>query len=104
MALDLPLEMQTPETIRLLIGQDIATNLLVPLALDFLEHDILTSGDLYKGDLLSVCQKISAKYWAEQPDHWVRLNAILEDFDRTVELVNSYRDEFRARNPFGASL
>jgi hypothetical protein len=41
------------ENLRLMIGQKIGLNYLMPLALKELEENILAEGDLYEGDLLS---------------------------------------------------
>lgn len=103
-ALSLPLKDQTVETMRLLLGQGIAADVLLPRALDILELDILASGDFYEGDLLASCQRLPASYWREHPDHWVRLDSILRDFDQKVEQVNRERAGFMENNPFGAKL
>lgn len=103
-ALALPLKDQTVETMRLLLGQGIAIDMLLPRALDILELDILASGDLYEGDLLASCQRLPASHWREHPDHWVRLDSILRDFDQKVDQVNKERAGFMANNPFGAKL
>lgn len=103
-ALSLPLKDQTVETMRLLLGQGIAADVLLPRALDILEPDILASGDFYEGDLLASCQRLPASYWREHPDHWVRLDSILRDFDQKVEQVNRERAGFMENNPFGAKL
>ena len=87
-----------------MIGQGIGLDLLLPYALDLLEQNILISGDMYEGDLLSSCQRVPAAYWAEHPEHWARLNSILEGFDRKVEQVNKDRRIFLANNPYGAAL
>jgi hypothetical protein len=103
-ALDLPLERQTPETLRLLIGQQIGLPVLVPIALDLLERYVLVSGDMYEGDLLAACLKIPQEYWTAEPEAWVRLNGILESFDSTVKTINEHRAGFLTNNPFGARL
>ncbi len=103
-ALDLPLKDQTVETLRLLLGQGIGVETLLPRALDILEVNILASGDLYAGDLLSACQRLPVSYWNEHPQDWTRLDAVLQDFDRKVEQVNRDRAVFCQNNPFGARL
>lgn len=103
-ALDLPLKDQTVETLRLLLGQGIGVETLLPRALDILELDILASGDLYDGDLLQSCLRLPASTWSQNPTLWTQLNAILSDFDRKVAQVNSDRAVFCQNNPFGARL
>ncbi|MEO4000233.1 contact-dependent growth inhibition system immunity protein [Mesorhizobium sp. CAU 1732] len=103
-ALALPLKDQTVETIRLLLGQGIAVDVLLPRALEILELNILASGDMYDGDLLSACQRLPASYWSDHPEHWTELENIHRDFDRKIDQVNKDRAVFMARNPFGARL
>lgn len=103
-ALSLPLKDQTVETMRLLLGQGIAADVLLPRALDVLELDILASGDLYEGDLLASCQRLPASCWSAHPELWARLDSILRYFDRKVEQVNRDRARFMENNPFGAKL
>ncbi len=47
-----PLRDFTTEDLRIMIGQDIGTPFLLPLALDRLEDKPLAAGDFYEGDLL----------------------------------------------------
>ena len=58
---------------RLLIGQDIGTKHLVPLALTFVEAEPLLEGDYYPGDLLLSLFRVPKEYWAQHRDHHVRL-------------------------------
>ncbi len=58
---------------RLLIGQDIGTNHLVPLALAFLEAKPLIEGDYYPGDLLLALFDVPKKYRLQHPESHARL-------------------------------
>ncbi len=47
-----PIDEFTPEDLRIMIGQKICLDWLVPIALDLLEEDPFVAGDFYDGDLL----------------------------------------------------
>lgn len=61
----LPIGSLSPGDLRLLIGQDIGTRFLMPLALEMFETDPLTEAEYYPGDLLSVAMKVPSEYWGE---------------------------------------
>jgi hypothetical protein len=48
----IPLKDFTLENLRIMLGQDIGTKYLFPIALEHLEHNPLAEADLYEGDLL----------------------------------------------------
>jgi hypothetical protein len=50
--------------IRLLIGQDIGTKLLLPRALGFLENEPLVAADYFPGDLLLALFRVPSTYWS----------------------------------------
>lgn len=74
----IPISELTPENLRMLIGQNIGLDYLVPLALNILEDNPLVSGDMYAGDLLASILRIPKEFWSTFPD----LN------NRVVELKN----------------
>lgn len=57
----------TVENLRLLIGQREGLMFLVPLALEHLESDPLTEGNLYPGDLLCTTLRAGTEFWQR---HW----------------------------------
>src|SRR5262245_9292030 len=59
----IPIKNLTPEQILTLISQDIGTKILLPLALDLLQADILTDVEFYPGDLLSSVLSLPKKAW-----------------------------------------
>lgn len=63
-----PLRNFTTESFRILIGQRIGLEWLVPLALDILAKDPLAEGDFYRGDLLRNVHHIPAEFWQAHPD------------------------------------
>jgi len=54
--------------LRIMIGQGIGLQWLVPLALDVLEQDPLISGTFYDGDLLAAVCRIDVEFWQDHPN------------------------------------
>jgi hypothetical protein len=67
----------TPEDLRIMIGQSISPDYLIPIALEQLEIDPLIAGDLYPGDLLNTVVRLDSEYWQQHPDFVPRLAAIV---------------------------
>jgi hypothetical protein len=57
------------EDLRIMIGQGIGLEFLMPLAIDVLRRDPLASGDFYPGDLLSAVTKAEHEFWRRH-EHW----------------------------------
>lgn len=62
-----PLQDFTVEDLRIVIGQNIGLNYLIPLAIEHLQHDPLAAGDFYPGDLLAAVLKVEHDFWQSQP-------------------------------------
>ncbi|GIE90677.1 contact-dependent growth inhibition system immunity protein [Actinoplanes regularis] len=72
-----PIGMLEVEDLRVLLGQREGVPVLVPRALEILEHDPLAEGDYYPGDLLAaVLRGVPAEYWTAHPDESARLRAL----------------------------
>jgi len=69
----IPIGELRPEDLRLLIGQGIGLDHVIPLALEHLENDPLTHGDFYPGDLLMAVLAVDPNYWNSNPDSVGRL-------------------------------
>ena len=65
----LPVNQLTIEDLRLLIGQQIGLQFLVPIALDLLVINPLAQGAFYRGDLLANLLKLPPEFWQEHPQH-----------------------------------
>jgi hypothetical protein len=63
-----PIGQMTTEDLRLLLGQQIGTEWLMPLALERLERDPLAEGDFYPGDLLMGVLRTQEGYWPTHPE------------------------------------
>jgi hypothetical protein len=74
-----PLRDFTVEDLRIMIGQQVALNRLVPLALKRLRPDPLMAGDSYPGDLLASVLRVDAAFWDWSPDLTVEMRKLGED-------------------------
>lgn len=63
----IPLKQYRLEDLRLMIGQQIGVNHLVPRALDHLEMHPLASGDFYPGDVLAAVARLPDSFWSLHP-------------------------------------
>ncbi len=89
----IPIGKLNAEQLRMLIGQQIGLKYLVPLALQFLQKDILTTGDYYPGDLLGAVLTVEKSYWKQNPNQRVQVMQLLSnnDYRFVKEHTSSYR-------------
>lgn len=90
----------TAEDLRVMIGQQIAPNILLPLALEHLVNEPLASGDYYPGDLFVSCIKAYRKDSSLIGRHRDTLSLIAKailaerpDDEVVVEAANSILEE-----------
>lgn len=62
-----PLRDFTVEDLRIMIGQNIGLNYLIPLAIEQLRRDPLVAGSFYEGDLLVAVLRAESGFWQGQP-------------------------------------
>ena len=74
-----PLKDFEVEDLRIMIGQDIGLQYLIPLALEVLKHNVLAEGDLYEGDLLKAVLSCEVTYWESDPKQLTELKSIIQD-------------------------
>ena len=102
-----PLMDFTVEDLRIMIGQQVALNRLVPLALDRLKPDALVEGD-YPGDLLASVLRVDGAFWECSPDLDVSVRQLTGDLDERSkpdpglrELIDTFiRDHSARRRTF----
>lgn len=72
----------------MLIGQKIGLKYLVPIALEYLENDPLSEGDMYKGDLLANLASIEEEFWVKYPELNNRLVEIKNELSDLAGIIN----------------
>ena len=74
-----PLREFSAEDLRVMIGQNIGLQYLVPLALERLQHHSLAHGDYFPpGDLLAAILRADQKFWRDHPKWRAQLQEITE--------------------------
>ncbi len=89
------------EDLRMMIAQNIALPILIPMAIKELKIDILAEGDFFEGDLLMAVLTSEKEFWYNDKDakHEVlslvngQLNRVRE-MDSTEAIRNSILDAF----------
>jgi hypothetical protein len=76
--LGVPIKQFCIEDLRLLIGQGIGLEHLVPIAVAHLEAHPLAQGDFYSGDLLKQVMDVDEPFWIDRPELRRRLIVALE--------------------------
>lgn len=84
-----PLREFTPENLRIMIGQQIGLQHLIPIALELLCADPLAAGDYYEGDLLAAVLRAESEFWLKHPDCRKRAT---ENAERAFALLPSLDD------------
>jgi hypothetical protein len=84
----IPLNQLTIKQLRLLIGQKIGLQYLLPIAFEQLKVNVFAEGDCYEGDLLDVVLKLDNAYWLSQPDYYQRFLNILKKKKSYIEKYN----------------
>jgi len=65
-----PLRDFTTEDLRIMVGQNISLEFLIPVAIEQLERNILAEGDFYAGDLLKSVLDSDSKFWIKNRELW----------------------------------
>lgn len=97
-----PLKDFTTEDLRIMIGQNIDLDFLIPLALEQLKENILAEGHNYEGDLLNSVLTSDKEYWLSNKKNWRICRELfeqniprLEQFDTTREIKNNWFENFK---------
>lgn len=87
-----PISSFTVEDLRIMIVQEFGLDYLIPLALETLEDNILSEGDLYCGDLLNTVLKVNEKFWRSNPSY---KNDLIDIFEENIKDLTNKLDLFR---------
>lgn len=63
-----PIDKCSVEDLRIMIGQDMGLVYLLPMALERLEADPLSEGDMYPGDLVLAVTHVKERFYRDQAD------------------------------------
>ncbi|MGW7532409.1 contact-dependent growth inhibition system immunity protein [Amycolatopsis sp. NPDC054798] len=88
-----PLGQLTVEDLRILLGQNVGTEHILPLGLRKLEKDPLAEGDYYPGDLLVAAMKLPVESWAKHPDWENRMGRVVSQVEATDPATNPDVDD-----------
>jgi hypothetical protein len=101
-----PLIEFTVDDLHTMIGQQVALNPLVGLALERLRPDPLMTEDDYPGDLLASVLHVDPAFWEWSPDLTVEMRKLTEDLRERFklkpglrELINTFIQDHPARRP-----
>jgi len=92
-----PLKDFETEDLRIMIGQNIGLDHLIPLALIILGENILAEGDMFEGDLLSNVLKSDKEYWTKNKENWKVVISIMDKENTKLnefDTVNSIKKEW----------
>lgn len=81
----IPLNKFETEDLRIMIGQQIGLDYLIPLAIEVLTIDLFAEGDFYEGDLLKNVLAIETVFWNNNKNHCKALYNLIKD--RRSEIV-----------------
>lgn len=76
-----PLGKFSDEDARIMIGQRIGLEVLIPLALAMLGQQPLAEGDLYPGALLGAVVDVPGDYWTAHPEQRMAVAATITQID-----------------------
>lgn len=90
-----PLDEFTTEDLRIMIGQNIGLQYLIPLALDRLTRNLFVAGDFYRGDLLGVVLRAERAFWLRSPSELARAQELAAQALKKLPRLKT-TDEIRA--------
>ncbi len=86
------------EDLRIMIGQNIGLNFLIPLAIEKLSENLFAEGGFYEGDLLQVVLNSDSGFWHFNPDLWNLVNNLIKDRTQELSAENINYTAFKSLN------
>jgi hypothetical protein len=90
-----PLSKFTVEDLRIMIGQNIGLEYLMPLAVEQLENNPFSEGDYYPGDLLWSVLRVKTDFWSKHRDLYSRVYEITNGLRQVLEKLNGAIETFQ---------
>ena len=94
-----PLKDFTVENLRVMIGQNIGLEFLIPLAVEVLQENPFVEGDYYPGDLLSAVVKVEPVFWQNHQDFYWRVSEIVAGLPSLMRDLTDAINRFDALAP-----
>ena len=86
-----PLGLFTPEDLRIVIGQNFSLEYLIPIAIEKLQENILSEGNLYPGDLLNNVLNADVSFWRKNKKEWEITRSLVENNKYLLMPESEYR-------------
>lgn len=83
----IPLSEFTTENLRIMIGQGLSLQHLMPVALSKLADNPFAEGDFFAGDLLQTVLRTEWMFWEGHPDLFAQLQAIMSEVEQRLEFA-----------------
>ena len=95
-----PLKDFTIEDLRIMIGQNISLEHLMPLAILELSKNILAEGDFYEGDLLKAVLSAEGGFWKKHPEMGERVATLFRENEAVIKACMNRRELVKAFEGF----
>ena len=95
-----PLKDFTVENLRVMIGQSIGLEFLIPLAIEVLEQNPFAEGDYYPGDLLSMVMQVEPNFWRTHQDLYWSVSEIVAGLSTIMKNLTDAIHRFDELEPF----
>jgi CDI immunity proteins len=91
-----PFDQLNAEDLRVLIGQNVSLDLLVPAAITRLQENPLTESDLYPGDLLNAVLSVDPAFWRNNDDVALKVEMTVRSLESAIETLSDPIAHFRS--------
>ena len=76
------------DDLRFMIGQEYGLAYLIPIAIHYLEDDLLLEAGYYEGDLLSVVLKVPQSFWEEYQEQFSALYELIGENIKSLDRLD----------------
>ncbi|MGO4528538.1 contact-dependent growth inhibition system immunity protein [Paenibacillus sp. 2TAF8] len=84
------------EDLRLLIGQQMNLDFILPLALERLIENPFGSGDLYIGDLFCSILRVEKQYWKKHKELKTELDEVIRTYEEAIMTLEDHISKYRS--------